>query len=85
MKMLPIYKIPEARSAIADRRIVIDPSSNIVKVKSSNEKKTYAIQWEDQTYVSDDSASYWQGYPGYPVMAICMKQGILSYDDSIAN
>ncbi len=85
MKMPPIYKIPEAWSAIADDRIAIGFAGNTASVRSSNDQKEYTIKWNDTTYVSDDSASYWQGYPGYPVIAVWMKQGILEYDDKIVH
>ena len=32
----------------------------------------------------NDSASYWQGYAGYPVLAVMMKEGRLPYDRELA-
>ena len=35
-------------------------------------------------YVSDDNATYWQGYPGYPVIAVMMLKGELPYDKEVS-
>ena len=36
-------------------------------------------------YHSNDNASYWQGYAGYPVIAVLMLQEKLPYDQKLAN
>ena len=84
MKMPPIEKVFEAYSAIADGRIEIDPNENKATVTSSDRSKTYTIIWEDHHYASDDNATYWAGYPGYPEIAVLMKQGVLPYDGNLA-
>ena len=84
MKMPPIEKVFEAYSAIADGRIDMDPNDNKATVMSSDQSKVYTIIWEDAHYASDDNATYWAGYPGYPVIAVLMKQGILPYDGKLA-
>nr|MDE6621825.1 hypothetical protein [Lachnospiraceae bacterium] len=38
----------------------------------------------DNIYSSNDNASYWKGYLGYPIIAVLMLQGKLSYDEEIA-
>ena len=38
------------------------------------------MRFKDDTYSSDDNATYWQGYAGYPVIAVLMLQGRLPYD-----
>lgn len=81
-KFPPIEKIPEAYSAIVDERIQIEDS--LAYVYSSNMEKRYTVLFDKDSYASNDSATYWQGYPGYPILAVWMKQGILSYDASIA-
>ncbi len=75
-KLPPIEKIPEAYSAIADGRI--DMSEKYAIVKSSTLEKEYCIKWKENLYYSNDSSTYWQGYPGYPVLAVLFLQGILS-------
>ena len=32
---------------------------------------------------SNDNASYWQGYPGYPIIAILLLQNKLTYNEEI--
>ncbi|MBR3016019.1 MAG: hypothetical protein IKH57_02885, partial [Clostridia bacterium] len=77
-----IEKICEAYSAIADGRIAISDTS--AEVKSSNGVKTYIVTWDGNTYTSNDSASYWQGYPGYPIIAVLMTQGKVTLDREVA-
>ena len=36
-------------------------------------------------YSSNDSATYWQGYAGYPVIAVLMAQGRLPFDRAMAD
>lgn len=81
IKMPPIEKIHEAYSAIADNRIVIGNDS--AKVTSSNYTKEYIVTWKDGIYTSNDNASYWGGYAGYPIIAVMMLQGKLKLNRSI--
>lgn len=77
----PIEKIPEALSAIADNRITM--LDGYAKVMSSNFKKEYIVGWDNNTYSSNDNASYWQGYIGYPIIAVLILQNKLNIDKSI--
>ncbi|MBR0408479.1 MAG: hypothetical protein IJI53_10615 [Clostridia bacterium] len=81
-KLGPIEKIYEAYSAIADGRVTVSETS--AEVRSSNGAKTYTITWDGNTYTSNDSASYWQGYPGYPIIAVLMTQGKVALDREVA-
>jgi hypothetical protein len=81
MKMPPKEKILEAYSAIADRRI--DMHENSAEVHSSDASKTYLVEWEGDTFASSDPATYWQSYPGYPVLAVLLKQGRLPLDEEL--
>lgn len=82
LKMPPIEKIPEAYSAIADQRIEIGQTS--AKVKSSDYNKEYTVTWNDGVYSSNDNASYWKGYAGYPIIAVLMIQGKLPHNKEIS-
>lgn len=75
-------KIPEAYSAVYDNRIIIDGNSALVN--NSDGTKSYKIKWKDNLFYSNDNSTYWQGYPGYPVIALLMKLGKLSYNKEIA-
>lgn len=81
IKIPPIAKIYEAYTCIADERVKIDGTEAIVS--SSNGKKNYKVKWKNNIYVSNDNASYWQGYPGYPIIAILMLQDKLTYNKEI--
>jgi len=77
MKLPPLEKIPEAYSAIADQRVEMGEGQALVK--SSDGQKRYLVEWAGDLYSSNDNATYWQGYPGYPVIAVLLLQGRLSY------
>ena len=81
-KMPPIEKIYEAYSAIADGRVTLNEDS--AQVASSNYEKKYTVTWKDDVYTSNDNASYWQGYAGYPMIAVLMLQGKLILNKDIA-
>lgn len=80
-KMPHIEKIHEAYSAIADDRVVI--GNDTAKVTSSNYAKEYTVTWKDGIYASNDNASYWGGYAGYPIIAVLMLQGKIKLNRSI--
>lgn len=82
-KLPPIEKIYEAYSAIADNRITLQADHGAVF--SSDRSKEYTVAWDGNTYTSDDNATYWQGYAGYPVIAVLMKQEKLPLDMRIAS
>ena len=82
VKMPPIEKIHEAYSAIADGRVTLRESE--ADVSSSDWSKAYLVKWAGETYSSNDNASYWKGYLGYPIIAVLMLQGKLSLDKEIA-
>ena len=82
IKVPPIEKIHEAYSAIADGRVVL--RNNEADVFSSDRSKKYLVSWVDSTYSSNDNASYWQGYLGYPIIAVLLLQGKLPLDKEIA-
>lgn len=82
VKMPPIEKIHEAYGAIVDNRIILREEE--ADVSSSDLTKTYLVTWKDNVYTSNDNASYWQGYVGYPILAVLMLQGKLSLNHEIA-
>lgn len=82
-KLPPIAKIYEAFTCIADNRIEMKENEAIVS--SSDGKKKYTIKWKNNDFASNDNATFWQGYPGYPVLAVLMLQNKLSYKEEIVN
>lgn len=81
IKLPPIEKIPEAYSAIVDKRVELKDNEAIVK--SSNGEKEYLIKWKENVIYSNDNSTYWQGYPGYPVIAVLLLRGVLPLNESI--
>lgn len=100
-KTVPIEKVFEAWTALADNRVkIILPQGGMSRkteaeepheetgealVSSSDGEKSYTVKWKGDQYSSDDNATFWQGYPGYPVIAVMMKQGKLPYDSTQAH
>lgn len=85
-KLPPRAKIYEALSAVADGRVRF-VNQTAAEVTSSSRDKTYTVTWnEDLTQItSNDNASRWQGYLGYPIIAVLMKTGKISYHPDIAH
>ncbi len=81
MKMPPAEKILEAYTALADNRVIMHEDH--AEVSSSDGSKTYLVQWEGNTYASSDPATYWQSYPGYPVIAVLIRQGRIDADEKL--
>ncbi|MGO9147029.1 MAG: hypothetical protein ACLQDF_11730 [Desulfomonilia bacterium] len=84
-KLPPKAKIYEAMSAVADNRIKITGTTS-AEVISSSHDKTYIVVWsEDLSRItSNDNASCWQGYLGYPIVAVLMMRGNITFDSRIA-
>ncbi|MEE1274028.1 MAG: exodeoxyribonuclease III [Olegusella sp.] len=83
-KLPPAEKAYEAYSAIADGRVEMHEASGdggtasgYALVDSSDRTKTYEVAWKGDTYSSTDNGTYWQGYAGYPVIAVLVLQGRL--------
>ena len=84
-KAPPRAKVYEALSALGDNRVVLK-SETAADVTSSSGDKKYLVEWSsDRTAIaSNDNASYYQGYMGYPILAVLLKIGVLSHDAEIA-
>src|SRR5579864_2660968 len=78
-KMPPIAKVYEAIGALGDGRVAMKDSTQ-ASVKSSDSSKTYEVELSDdgREISSNDSASYWQGYLGYPAIAVMLARGLYS-------
>lgn len=77
-KLPPKEKVYEAWTAIADGRVRL--YDNHATVISSNKAKEYTITFKDDVYSSNDNGTFWQGYAGYPVLAVMMLQGLIPLD-----
>jgi hypothetical protein len=85
-KLPPRAKVFEAFTAVADGRVrIIGPGS--ATVTSSDGDKTYDVEWsvDGRTVSANDNASYWQGYLGYPIVAVLLARGELhAVEDAVA-
>ncbi len=87
-KLPPRIKIFEALGSIADERVQIMDHGPVImaQVNSSDASKSYKVKFdpEKNKITSNDNASKWQGYTGYPIIAVLMKLGKLSYNPVLA-
>lgn len=81
-KLPPVEKVFEAWTAIADGRVSL--FEDHADVSSSDDTKQYIVRFKGNLYSSDDNATYWRGYTGYPVLAVLMLQGRLPFDKTLA-
>jgi hypothetical protein len=75
-KMPPIIKVYEALGALGDGRVHIADRGK-AQVTSSEGDKIYEVETSDdlREVSSNDNASYWQGYLGYPGIAVMLARG----------
>ena len=81
-KLPPVEKVFEAWTAIVDGRVAVH--DGYADVDSSDGKKNYKVRFAGNRYSSDDNATFWRGYPGYPVLAVMMLRGLLPLDMDLA-
>ena len=83
-KLPPAAKVYEAFGAVADGRVhATGPGS--AEVRSSGRDRTYTVEWSADlgTVTANDNASYWQGYLGYPIVAVLLTLGVLRADEHV--
>jgi hypothetical protein len=80
-KATPKAKVYEAMSAVADGRVTLLREGE-ASVRSSDNAKTYTVVWNaDRTaFGSNDNASYWVGYIGYPIIATLLTLDAIKRD-----
>ena len=75
-KIPPIIKVYEALGAVGDGRVRIEDARRTV-VTSSDGSKNYEVEMSEdgREIASNDNASYWRGYLGYPAIAVLIERG----------
>ena len=83
-KPTPAAKVYEAFGAVADGR-VHRLAGACAEVESSARDRSYTVEWSDDltSVTSNDNASYWQGYLGYPALAVLLTIGALHADEAV--
>jgi hypothetical protein len=84
-KMPPLAKVYEALGAIGDGRVQIEDARRAL-VTSSDGTKTYEVDIgvDGREISSNDNASFWQGYLGYPAIAVLIARGLIRRPDETA-
>lgn len=81
----PIIKVYEALGAVADKRVVPE-SDTKAKVYSSSRGKHYTVECNSvcTAIMSNDNASFYKGYLGYPAIAFLFIKDILPFRADLA-
>lgn len=84
-KIPPVAKVYEALSCIGSDHVEF-VSENRALVTSSEGDKKYNVIFDLRTnsITSDDNGSRWQGYLGYPSIAVLMLKGALPFEPEFA-
>lgn len=80
-KLPPISKVYEAISAVADHRVNLYTKE--AHITSSDYSKIYTVRFNQSEYSSNDNATLWQHYPGYPIIAVLIEQKILPVNQTL--
>jgi hypothetical protein len=87
-KLPPKEKIYEAYSVLADERCTMISDHKAI-ISSSDGSKSYTLTWSEEPGInyfkvnSNDNASRFQGYIGYPVIALLMVLDKIEFDRDI--
>jgi hypothetical protein len=83
-KRPPRAKVYEALAALADGRVHLGEDGTAT-VLSSGLDKTYEVEWspDGTSITSNDNASYWQSYTGYPILAVLIAIGRIRVDQAV--
>ncbi len=73
----PVVKAYEALGAVGDGRVKIVDGTHAI-VTSSSGSKNYQVETSagGREISSNNNASYWQGYLGYPAIAVLIERGL---------
>lgn len=84
-KMPPKAKVYEALTAYGDGRVCITGPTEAEVVSSAGDK-VYSVAWsaELRQITANDNASYWQGYTGYPIVAVLLALGRIKFNVAVA-
>jgi len=76
-RMPPLAKVYEALGALGDGRVHLADARH-ASVTSSDGSRTYQVEIsaDGREISSNDNASFWQGYLGYPAIAVMIARGL---------
>ncbi len=85
LRLPPRVKVLEALGAIADGRVKL-VGGGWARVVSSEGDRVYTVYVDPERRVaySDDNGTKLRGYVGYPVLAVLMMTGVVTYDGRVA-
>jgi hypothetical protein len=81
-KMPPLAKVYEALGAVGDGRVqIVDAMRATVTSSDGSKRYEVVISADGREISSNDNASFWQGYLGYPAIAVMITRGLIERRD----
>lgn len=77
-KQPPVIKLYEALGSLGDGRVKLEGDNATVDSSTGNKRYTVTYDASAKAIMSNDNGSYWQGYLGYPAIAVLLKRGVLT-------
>jgi len=86
LRIPPKIKVLEAAGTVADGRITFIDERNAVVVSSDGSRRySVYVDLTRREACSTDNGTVYRGYVGYPIIAVLMIKGALTYDSRIGN
>ena len=84
-KLPPKAKVYEALSCIGSGHVeFVGPDQALVTSSEGDRRYRVTFDLETNRISSDDNGSKWQGYLGYPSIAVLMLKGKLPFDEELS-
>ncbi len=82
--MPPRIKVLEALSAIADGRVRREGDHYVIVSSDGSRSYTVYVDEGKGLVYSNDNGTVYRGYVGYPIMAVLMMLGLLSFNKELS-
>ena len=84
-KLPPKAKVYEALSCIGSGHVeFVGPDQALVTSSEGDRRYRVSFDFKTNRINSDDNGSRWQGYLGYPSIAVLMLKGKLPFDEDLS-
>ncbi|WP_291998666.1 hypothetical protein [Caldivirga sp.] len=84
LRMPPRIKVLEALSAIADGRVRREGDHYVIVSSDGSRSYTVYVDEGKGLVYSNDNGTVYRGYVGYPIMAVLMMLGLLSFNKELS-
>ena len=85
LRLPPRIKVLEALSAIADGRVKREGDHYVIASSDGSRSYTVYIDEARGLVYSNDNGTVYRGYVGYPIVAVLMMLGLLSFSKELSD